>query len=60
VPQVFLKSNADNEGQDVLIPDQTQKADTIITNIMGYLFDDMQPFMPPVHACFYPSQPHPD
>jgi hypothetical protein len=29
-----------------LIPDQTQKTNTIISNIMGYLFDDMQYLLP--------------
>jgi hypothetical protein len=29
-----------------LIPDQTQKTDTIISNIMGYFFDDMRYLLP--------------
>ena len=47
-----------------LIPDQTQKADTIISNIMGYLFDDMQYLLsdplPHFDSWLFVIGPHPD
>jgi len=38
-----------------LIPDQTQKSDTIINNIVGYLFDDI-PYLLVQHLYVWPAQ----